>query len=88
MIRDPVAGSAGLKPASWPVGASSTDVVIVREETANGPSFVVHTRNGPQLACRTFVEAERTALTHVEGSWGHAWFTDGYEMRLLFADGR
>jgi len=61
----------------WPLTVADGDAVIVREETTDGPRFVVHSRRGPQLACRTYAEAEARASAHAERTRSYAWYADG-----------
>jgi hypothetical protein len=67
----------------WPSTLADGDAVIIREETADGLQFVVHSRRGPQLACRTYAEAEARALAYAERARAHAWYADVRGLQLI-----
>ena len=67
----------------WPSTLADGDALIVREETTDGPRFVVHSRRGPQLACRTYAEAETRAMAYAERAHAQAWYRDGGGFQLI-----
>ena len=69
----------------WASTVLDGDAVIVREETPAGRWFMVHTCRGPQLACRTYGEAETRTLAYAARARAHAWYTDGRGLQLLDA---
>jgi hypothetical protein len=72
----------------WASSLPDGDAVIVREETTDGRRFVVHSRRGPQFACRTYGEAEARALAYAARAQTHAWYADGRGLQLLDAGDR
>lgn len=67
----------------WPSALADGDALIVREETTEGPRFVVHSRRGPQVACRTYAEAETRAFAYAERAHAQAWYGEGRGVQLL-----
>jgi hypothetical protein len=67
----------------WPAALADGDAVIIRQETTDGPRFVVHSRRGPQLACRTYAEAEARAFAYAEQARAHAWYVDTRGLQLI-----
>lgn len=67
----------------WPSSLAESDALIVRDETADGPRFVVHSCRGPQLTYRTYVEAEASAIAHAERGRAHAWYREGCGFHLV-----
>ena len=67
----------------WPSTLADGDVVIVRDETTNGSRYVVHGRCGPQLACRTYAEAEARSLSYAEQSRARVWYADARGLQLV-----
>jgi len=67
----------------WPSTLGDGDALIVRQETADGVRFVVRSCLGPQLAYRTYAEAEACAIAHATRAHAHAWFGDGRAFQLV-----
>jgi hypothetical protein len=67
----------------WPSTLADSDAVIVREETPDGLRFVVHSRRGPQFACRTYAEAEAQTFAYTERARGNAWYADERGLQLI-----
>ena len=63
------------------------DALIVCDDTADAPRFVVHSYRGPQLVCRTFAEAEAHALAYTERARTHAWYRNGRGFQLVLKRG-
>ena len=67
----------------WPSTIAESDAVVVREETPDGPRFVVHSRREPQFMCRTYAEAEARILAYAAHARAHAWYANGRGLQLL-----
>ncbi len=72
----------------WPSTLADDDAAIAREETTDGVRFVVHSRRGPQFACRTYAEAETRAFAYAEHARAHVWYTDKRGFQLVGGDDR
>lgn len=72
-------------PVKWLSMLNDGDAVIAREETPNGPRFVVHSRGGPQFMCRTYAEAEARTLAYTGRAHADAWYADGRRLQLVGA---
>lgn len=70
-------------PVKWLSMLNDGDAVIAREETPNGPRFVVHSRGGPQFMCRTYAEAEARTLAYTGRAHADAWYADGRRLQLV-----
>ena len=71
----------------WLSMLADDDSVVVREDTAHGRSYVVHSRRGPEFACANLAEAEARATACAASRGAHAWFADGRGFRLLLGPG-
>jgi len=67
----------------WPLTIAQADAVIVRENTAEGPRFVVHSRRTTLFTCHTLAEAESRTLAYAEQACVHVWYASGRGLQLV-----
>jgi hypothetical protein len=67
----------------WPVTIAHADVVIVRENTAEGLQFVAHSRRARLFTCGTFAEAEARTLAYAEQARVHVWYAGDRGLQLV-----
>ena len=79
----PIAPGRTVKRMEWPSTLADGDAMIVREETTDGPRFVVHSRRAPQFACRTYTEAETRAVSYARRARTQVWSKNGHDLRLV-----
>jgi hypothetical protein len=67
----------------WPSTIGNADAVIVRENTSQGPRFVVHGSRAMLFTCRTLAEAEARTLVYAEQAGAHVWYASGRGLQLV-----
>jgi hypothetical protein len=67
----------------FPVTIGHADAVIVRENTADGPRFVVHSRRAPLFTCGTFAEAEARTLVYAAQARACVWYSSARGLQLV-----
>jgi len=67
----------------WPATIAHSDAVIVRENSAVGPRFVVYSRRAPLFTCLTLAEAEARTLVYAEQARAHVWYATDRRLQLV-----
>ncbi len=68
---------------AWPPTFGEGDIVIARQTTPDGVRFVIHSRRGPQVTCRTYDDAGMRARSHAELARVRAWRAEGRRLYPL-----
>lgn len=81
--RDQTLGARKVMCMEWPSAASPGDAVIVRQGPSTGVRFVLHGRDGPQIACSTYAEAEGRAASYAEHARASVWYLENGQLQLV-----
>jgi len=67
----------------WQHALADGDVVVVRDDAADGPRFIVYGRGNPRSSFRSYAEAEQRACADADRARAHAWYADGRGLQLI-----
>ena len=74
-------------PLGWPPTLPDGDVVIVREGNGKGRCYVLHSCRGPQVRCRSYIEAELQATVYAERARANSWYRTECGLQLVSRTG-